>query len=163
MWPVDLSVRLPVFGLVGFYPANYLIGCKFLHWRIAAFTSRRMGHQHWFPRVVPLPWTDPCTLLTRPPLNSPKTVPRDLHVLGTPPAFILSQDQTLVKIPFSAAYCRLRALFAWLILHLPIFLSMCFAADFTDRQPQSRRPVRRATNGILLTHPLSVNTFFLLP
>ena len=42
-------------------------------------------------------------LLTRPPLNfkfvipknsNPK-VPFDLHVLGTPPAFILSQDQTL--------------------------------------------------------------------
>ena len=43
-------------------------------------------------------------LLTRPPLNQmsfhPKTslhkVPFDLHVLSTPPAFILSQDQTLM-------------------------------------------------------------------
>ena len=42
-------------------------------------------------------------LLTRPPLsasqNQPKYLQRgfslDLHVLGTPPAFILSQDQTL--------------------------------------------------------------------
>ena len=42
-------------------------------------------------------------LLTRPPLNlikiipkkSIKKVPFDLHVLGTPPAFVLSQDQTL--------------------------------------------------------------------
>ena len=42
-------------------------------------------------------------LLTRPPLNlikfipkkSFKEVPFDLHVLGTPPAFVLSQDQTL--------------------------------------------------------------------
>ena len=42
-------------------------------------------------------------LLTRPPLNlikfipkkSIKEVPFDLHVLGTPPAFVLSQDQTL--------------------------------------------------------------------
>ena len=42
-------------------------------------------------------------LLTRPPLNlinflpknSVKEVPFDLHVLGTPPAFVLSQDQTL--------------------------------------------------------------------
>ena len=42
-------------------------------------------------------------LLTRPPLNyklvipkkSENAVPFDLHVLGTPPAFILSQDQTL--------------------------------------------------------------------
>jgi hypothetical protein len=36
-------------------------------------------------------------LLTRAPLSAyPKTgFPFDLHVLGTPPAFILSQDQTL--------------------------------------------------------------------
>ena len=47
----------------------------------------------------------PCTgqvthaLLTRPPLAShPEVVSSfDLHVLGTPPAFILSQDQTLKK------------------------------------------------------------------
>ena len=37
-------------------------------------------------------------LLTRPPLNQMEQapmVPLDLHVLGTPPAFVLSQDQTL--------------------------------------------------------------------
>ena len=42
-------------------------------------------------------------LLTRPPLgysffapkDSEKVTPLDLHVLGTPPAFVLSQDQTL--------------------------------------------------------------------
>ena len=38
-------------------------------------------------------------LLTRPPLSYPKasfqTTPFDLHVLGAPPAFVLSQDQTL--------------------------------------------------------------------
>ena len=45
-------------------------------------------------------------LLTRPPLNysavHPKTsgwiVPFDLHVLGAPPAFVLSQDQTLSEM-----------------------------------------------------------------
>ena len=26
MWPIDLSVRLPVVSLVGRYPANYLMG-----------------------------------------------------------------------------------------------------------------------------------------
>ena len=38
-------------------------------------------------------------LLTRPPLaSSPKRINSlDLHVLGTPPAFVLSQDQTLTK------------------------------------------------------------------
>ena len=39
-------------------------------------------------------------LLTRSPLSkSPKIfTPFDLHVLGTPPAFVLSQDQTLKKL-----------------------------------------------------------------
>ena len=44
-------------------------------------------------------------LLTRPPLDNvssgrsfPIRISFDLHVLGTPPAFILSQDQTLIKI-----------------------------------------------------------------
>ena len=41
-------------------------------------------------------------LLTRPPLASlPKEIHSlDLHVLGTPPAFILSQDQTLMLKSF---------------------------------------------------------------
>jgi hypothetical protein len=43
-------------------------------------------------------------LLTRPPLT-PKG-PLDLHVLGTPPAFVLSQDQTLNKCS-----CELRLTF----------------------------------------------------
>ena len=49
-------------------------------------------------------------LLTRPPLSSLKITPKgsikrfslDLHVLGTPPAFVLSQDQTLNKKYFSS-------------------------------------------------------------
>ena len=42
-------------------------------------------------------------LLTRPPLNPfPKELHSlDLHVLGTPPAFVLSQDQTLM---FNSCY-----------------------------------------------------------
>ena len=47
-------------------------------------------------------------LLTRPPLSIYITLPKicsinfslDLHVLGTPPAFILSQDQTLNNMVF---------------------------------------------------------------
>ena len=59
-------------------------------------------------------------LLTRPPLSSEKfhsvasyftshiRTPFDLHVLSTPPAFILSQDQTLVKsFDSDFSICRL--------------------------------------------------------
>ena len=49
--------------------------------------------------VVPLDWAVPQALLTRPPLDSEVTsdflFPLDLHVLGLPPAFNLSHDQTL--------------------------------------------------------------------
>ena len=48
-------------------------------------------------------------LLTRPPLDNlssgrsfPISISFDLHVLGTPPAFILSQDRTLIKSAFLA-------------------------------------------------------------
>jgi hypothetical protein len=47
-------------------------------------------------------------LLTRPPLRyfvvNYSVSPLDLHVLGTPPAFVLSQDQTL-KLNIYSHYC----------------------------------------------------------
>ncbi len=51
-------------------------------------------------------------LLTRSPLNL-QEVPFDLHVLGMPPAFILSQDQTLHLI---LTQTLLRLLFRELII-----------------------------------------------
>ncbi|CDH07895.1 conserved hypothetical protein [Xenorhabdus bovienii str. oregonense] len=49
--------------------------------------------------VIPLHRADPQTLLTRPPLAGGEArfppLPLDLHVLGLPPAFNLSHDQTL--------------------------------------------------------------------
>ncbi len=46
-----------------------------------------------FPRAIPKQKARSHALLTRPPLT-PKG-PLDLHVLSLPPAFVLSQDQTL--------------------------------------------------------------------
>ena len=34
MWPIDLSVRLPIAGLVGRYPANYLMGRDPISYRL---------------------------------------------------------------------------------------------------------------------------------
>ena len=50
------------------------------------------------PRFRGLPPTNgqvPHVFLTRPPRFAPKSATFDLHALGTPPALILSQDQTL--------------------------------------------------------------------
>ena len=60
-----------------------------------------------FPVLFPSRGKVAHALLTRPPLESwPKPQsPLDLHVLGTPPAFVLSQDQTLAFNPFYLYRC----------------------------------------------------------
>ena len=35
MWPIILSDRLPIFGLVGRYPANYLMGRELIPGRLS--------------------------------------------------------------------------------------------------------------------------------
>ena len=67
-----------------------------------------------FPVLFPTERKVAHALLTRPPLEQlPKQLsPLDLHVLGTPPAFVLSQDQTLAFNPLylsgvSPARCKL--------------------------------------------------------
>ena len=62
--------------------------------RLCGFTSR-------FQLLSPCMRQVTHALLTRPPLDrisaSTDLLSFDLHVLSTPPAFILSQDQTLIK------------------------------------------------------------------
>ena len=58
MWPFTLSVRLPPFGLVGRYPANYLLGRRPLSQRIAALTliipdRGLQRHWHLYPDLHP--------------------------------------------------------------------------------------------------------------
>ena len=109
MWPSDLSVRLPIVALVGFYPANWLIGRGPILYLIAHFPIKSCDLTDLCGLTSRFQLLSPCigqvahALLTRPPLSlyfcCPKTpsaqTPFDLHVLSTPPAFILSQDQTL--------------------------------------------------------------------
>ena len=65
-----------------------------------------MRYYQPFPAAIPSTRQVTHALLTRPPLShkqlhSEKSVANasfDLHVLSTPPAFILSQDQTLIKV-----------------------------------------------------------------
>ena len=103
MWPFNLSVRLPIADLVGRYPTNYLIGREAILQRIAPLVSKRClsetlcGISSRFQLLSPSEGQVAHALLTRSPLGiQPKSnTPFDLHVLGTPPAFVLSQDQTL--------------------------------------------------------------------
>ena len=104
MWPFNLSVRLLIVDLVGRYPTNYLIRREPILQRIAPLvpegcpSGTLCGISVLFRTLFPSERQVTHALLTRPPLGFGKQAflaPFDLHVLGTPPAFVLSQDQTL--------------------------------------------------------------------
>ena len=107
MWPNTLSGRLPIDALVGHYPANKLIGRGPIQKRQVPKDPRLFGSR-LVPTAVhavlpPVSRGYPPLLGRLPTRYSPVrrsctpegALPLDLHVLGTPPAFILSQDQTL--------------------------------------------------------------------
>ena len=110
MWPVTLSGRLLIVALVGRYPANWLIRRGSILYRIAPFpyapcsAKGLCGISSRFQLLSPC--TGQVTHAYSPVRHSVHTIflPKDsvgmssfnLHVLGTPPAFILSQDQTLM-------------------------------------------------------------------
>ena len=104
MWPSTLSGRLPVAALVGHYPTNKLIGRGLIPHRNKAFHHDPYamvvcGIRPSFPGLSHSAGQITHVLLTRSPLEYPppkwQAFPFDLHVLSTPPAFVLSQDQTL--------------------------------------------------------------------
>ena len=102
MWPSALSGRLRIVALVGRCPANQLMRHRSIPAlspeRIFGMSSMRCswlcGISRSFLLLSPAQGQVTYVLLTRSPLIS-KRDSFDLHVLGTPPAFILSQDQTL--------------------------------------------------------------------
>ena len=103
MWPFNLSVRLLIVDLVGRYLTNYLIRREPIFQRIAPLVFQRClqntlrGISSRFQLLSPSERQVAHVLLTRPPLiqGASSLSPFDLHVLGVPPAFVLSQDQTL--------------------------------------------------------------------
>ena len=111
MWPFNLSVRLLIVDLVSRYLTNYLIRHEPIFQRIAPLITGSCdpviscGISTPFDVLSPSERQVAHALLTRPPLrliifppkSSVNKSPFDLHVLGTPPAFILSQDQTLYQ------------------------------------------------------------------
>ena len=89
-----------------------------------------------FPTAIRLQGARSYVLRTRPPLCSlpPKlpAAPLDLHVLGTPPAFTLSQDQTLQAnlFRFNLAYIFFGGCYSYFNdrAYLTIFIASYFLA-----------------------------------
>ena len=101
VWPVALSGRLPVDALVGHYLTNKLIGREPILDRKSfpptAHASQVISGISTVSDVIPKSRAG-CSRVTHPFATNPRSEvlsPFDLHVLSTPPAFVLSQDQTL--------------------------------------------------------------------
>ena len=75
MWPINLSVRLPIAGLVGRYLTNYLIGRESILKRINPLVAMSCGIATLcgistdFSVLFPTRGQVPHALLTRPPLS----------------------------------------------------------------------------------------------
>ena len=112
--------------MVGRYLTIYLIGREAILKRIAPFPSAPCGAvglcgiSSRFQLLSPTPGQVPHVLLTRSPLSYPcvhpkasaEITPFDLHVLGAPPAFVLSQDQTLYKMVSKPDYSEFKSLYS---------------------------------------------------
>ena len=107
MWPFTLSGRLPIEALVSHYLTNKLIGRGLIQRRQVPKEPRLCQNQlsslKTYAVLPPVSRGYPPPLGRLPTRYSPVrcsctpegALPLNLHVLGTPPAFILSQDQTL--------------------------------------------------------------------
>ena len=171
MWPITLSGRLPIVDLVSRYLTNYLIRRELTSYRISLTpvscgTVVLCGISTCFQVLSPCMRQIAHALLTRSPLSyiqasSPAT-PFDLHVLSTPPAFVLSQDQTLVFNPQSGSYWfspapRLK-LIPELTVVSPLTLYRFQGSPLASRVSFVTLSRERL---IILTQPASfVNTFF---
>ena len=103
VWLIILSDQRRIIGLVGPYPTNYLIRRRPTCLRPGSpgLSSSRLrqrtvcGISAPFGALFPTHRMVTHVFLSRLPLTTPKSGPFDLHVLCTPPALVLSQDQTL--------------------------------------------------------------------
>ena len=102
VWPDTLSGRLPVVALVGHHPTNKLIGRGPIPHR-KSFPPPGHATSRVYSVLDPVSQAYPKVQGRSPTCYSPVrhsstpegAFPFDLHVLSTPPAFVLSQDQTL--------------------------------------------------------------------
>ena len=141
VWLIILSDQLPIVALVGRYPTNKLIGRgTILEWPkpfplrayavLATVSSDYSPLQGRFPRV-----THPSATRVTGASPGPSF---DLHVLSMPPAFVLSQDQTLKLNSRTKSRELLRAILVHKRFELP--RKECTLQTVPDRAPRSGPP-----------------------
>ena len=150
---------------MGRHPAYYLMGRMPVTPRLSAFAprgcppgaARRITRR--FHRLSASGWWVAYALRTRPPLSRPPKgpLPFDLHVLGLPLAFILSQDQTLRCIIvfssfFSVSWAPLRFLFTFSGSLYPAASPLSGSSRGPVLASSSQRSFRKTS---LLSNPLS--------
>ena len=92
-----------------------------------------MRYYHPFPEAIPLSEAG-CSRVTHPSATmiqkQASKSPFDLHVLGVPPAFVLSQDQTLHKFVSPSRSLRFEI---WFIAHESLAITVRFIvlSDFS--------------------------------
>ena len=103
-------------------------------------------------------------LLTRPPLKqliaSYSLSPLDLHVLGTPPAFVLSQDQTLSFNPLSLNQVSPTKFHSFGITVLFALLLFCIVFKVRTNRSSAFEAARATSFVILSQFQPCVNPFF---
>ena len=118
MWLIILSDQLPVLALVSFYLTNKLMGRGLINRCEASEEGPRFSHSSYEPWSYPVlarvssgyPRPEGRLPTCYSPVRHSTSLPKetfafDLHVLSTPPAFVLSQDQTLQLNFWSACPC----------------------------------------------------------
>ena len=165
VWGVTLSGPLPVVGLVRRYRTNYLMGRsplraprKFLQGFLK--TSNVCGISSPFGLLSPARGQVDYVLRTRSPLSI--AAPFDLHVLGTPPAFILSQDQTLRTLTSALSLVK-RATLARALARPRTYFTVCAFCHCSVVNVRTHRGTKNRKRSLsvgteLAKHPASLET-----
>ena len=165
MWPVDLSVRLPVFGLVSRYLTNCLIGHKSLQKRISAFHLPAYGVLAPVSRRWP-PLSDKSLCFTHPSAAEmyqstevSQSISAQLACVKHAASVRPEPGSNSPLNPLSLTYCIFPARSRLASLPRPLLLSRCSVARSPTAPSLSGAPFPRATWGILTRVSFSVYDF----
>ena len=104
-----------------------------------------------FPRATPHQWAGSPRVPHPSATGTPEGTPFDLHALGTPPALILSQDQTLHQHCFA---CPVRKPAQGFVPHVACVISLIRTGSFRPAVPRKVRPGIPARRSSIFGRPV---------